>query len=71
MRNLDISTDKIDEFAGQWVAIDPQREIILAAGDTLDEISDLVVHPTSENREPEKSPTAFLVPRKDEGPYVL
>lgn len=72
MKKVNVSTDKIDKFAGKWIVIDPIKEQIVAVGRTLKEISSLVTHKVGEKTLPAgKAPFSFLVPRKDEGPYVL
>ena len=59
-------------FAGKWVAIDPVKNQIIAAGKTMRDIAPLVTHTADEKTLPVgKAPFSFLVPRKDEGPYVL
>ncbi|OGM19338.1 hypothetical protein A2771_03725 [Candidatus Woesebacteria bacterium RIFCSPHIGHO2_01_FULL_38_26b] len=69
MKKVDVSTKKINQFAGKWVAIDRRKDRIVAVGNTLKEISPFV----SGKRGQEKKIKAFSfkVPRKDEGPYVL
>ena len=57
------------KFAGKWVAIDSKKERIVAVGDTLKDIAPLVTGKVGE--ENKITASAFLVPRKDEGPYVL
>ena len=71
MKKVNISTSKMGQFAGKWVAIDPKKDRIVAVGDTLKEISPLVTYPVSDKRSVETGPYSFKVPRKDEGPYVL
>ena len=71
MKKVNISTKKIGQFAGKWVVIDPMKEIIIAVGETLKEISPLVTRSSSDQRPAGTVPAAFLVPRKDEGPYIL
>lgn len=63
----------MSQFAGMWVVIDPVKDRIIAAGKSLDEISPLVVHSIHDkNLKPAgQAPYSFLVPRKDEGPYIL
>lgn len=69
MRKVNISTDQISKFEGKWVAIDTVEDRVIAVGDTLQEIAPFVTGKTSEKKKIMAS--AFLVPRKDEGPYVL
>jgi len=57
------------KFEGKWVAIDSKNQKIIAVGDTLKDIGPLVSGKRSEEKKIKAS--AFLVPRKDEGPYVL
>jgi hypothetical protein len=72
MKKYNVSVKNIGKFAGKWVVIDPQKELIIAVGSTLKEISPLVTHPANKKTLPVgKSPYSFLVPRKDEGPYIL
>lgn len=58
-------------FAGKWVVIDPNKDQIVAVGETLDAISSLTTRPLTDKRPTGSVPYSFLVPRKDEGPYVL
>lgn len=72
MKKVNLSTKNIGRFAGKWVVIDPKKEKIIAVGNTLEEISALVTHTLGEKAPPAgEAPYSFLVPRKDEGPYVL
>jgi hypothetical protein len=72
MKKINVSTQEMGRFAGRWVVIDPKRERIIAVGNSPKEISSLVVHGVKEEILPVgESPYSFLVPRKDEGPYVL
>ena len=71
MKKVNVPTKKIGQFAGKWVAIDPVKETIIAVGESLKEISPLVTRPSNDQRPAGTVPAAFLVPRKDEGPYVL
>ena len=71
MKKVNVSTSKMGQFAGKWVAIDPKKDRIVAVGETLKEISPLVTRPTSDKRPSGTVPAAFKVPRKDEGPYIL
>lgn len=60
------------QYAGKWVVIDPKSERIVAVGNSPREISSFVVHGVEEKiLSVGKAPYSFLVPRKDEGPYVL
>ena len=57
------------KFEGKWVAIDSKKQRIVAVGDTLKDIGPLVSGKKGEEKKIRAS--AFLVPRRDEGPYVL
>lgn len=69
MKKLNFSTSQIGKFEGKWVAIDTKKQKIIAVGETLKEIAPYVSGKISEKKKIMAS--AFLVPRKDEGPYVL
>ena len=69
MKKMNISTKNMGRFAGKWVAIDPRKELIIAAGETLQEISPFVTGKVGDKNK--IAAAAFKVPRKDEGPYVL
>ncbi|OGG03930.1 hypothetical protein A2W14_05690 [Candidatus Gottesmanbacteria bacterium RBG_16_37_8] len=72
MKKVDISTKDIEQFAGKWIVIDPVKDKIIAVGETLEDIASLVTHTTNQKVPPVgEAPFSFLVPRKDEGPYVL
>ena len=72
MKKVNISTKKISQFAGKWVVIDPIKKTVIAVGESLKDISYIVTHSTKAKILPVgKAPFSFLVPRKDEGPYVL
>lgn len=71
MKKLNVSTKNIARFAGKWIVIDPTKETIIAAAETLKEIAPLVTRPASDRRPAGVAPFSFLVPRKDEGPYIL
>ncbi len=72
MKKVNVSTKNIGQYAGKWVVIDPKKDQIIAVGSTLKEISPLVTHSVDEKKLPVGlAPFSFLVPRKDEGPYVL
>lgn len=69
MKKVNISTKEIGRFAGKWVAIDPQKDMVIAVGETLHDIAPLV---TAKEKDKKKiKATSFKVPYKDEGPYVL
>jgi len=55
---------KLDNYAGKWVAF--RREIIVASADTLKELMKEI-----DAKGLRKKVSVFLVPRKDEGPYIL
>lgn len=66
---MKVSIKKMNQYAGKWVAIDPKKNLIVAAGKTLQEISPFV---TGKTKHKDKiTAAAFKVPRKDEGPYIL
>ena len=69
MKRVDVSTDEMAKFEGKWVAIDPDKQRIIAVGETLAEISPLVSGKVG--GEKKIKAYSFKVPRKDEGPYVL
>lgn len=69
MKKVNISTTRMGQFEGKWVAIDPKKDRIIAVGKTLKEISAFVTGKKGEENKIKAA--AFLVPRKDEGPYVL
>ena len=58
-------------YAGKWVVIDAKAARILAVGETLKEIAPLVTRSVKDKRKAHEVPSAFKVPRKGEGPYVL
>lgn len=69
MKIVNVPTDQMDKFEGKWVAIDPEKQIIIAVGDRLKEISQFVSGKVGE--EDKIKAYSFKVPRKDEGPYIL
>ncbi len=72
MKRVNTPTKNMGQYAGKWVVIDPKREKIIAVENSPKEISSLVVHGAREKIPPVgEAPYSFLVPRKDEGPYVL
>lgn len=71
MRKIDVPIEQIDKFSGYWIAIDPVKRRIIAAGKTLQEISPFVTRPVTDKKPTGTVPYSFLVPRKDEGPYIL
>ncbi len=69
MKKINVSTKQMDKFEGQWVAIDPQKDKIIAASETFEDIAPLV---SGKAKDKDKIKAySFKVPRKDEGPYVL
>lgn len=69
MKRVNVSTKQMGKFAGKWVAIDPQKDLIVAVGETLKDISPLVSGKVGEEKKIKAY--SFKVPYKDEGPYVL
>ena len=69
MQKVNTSTKNMGQYAGKWVAIDPQKDRIIAVGVTLKDISPLVSGRVGE--EQKIKAFSFKVPRKDEGPYIL
>ena len=69
MKKINVSTKDIGQFTGKWVAIDPQKDRIIAVGMTLKDISPLVSGRVGD--EQKIKAFSFKVPRKDEGPYIL
>lgn len=69
MKRVDVSVKQIGKFEGKWVAIDPEREFIIAVGNTLAEISPFVTAKAGEEKKIKAY--SFKVPRHDEGPYIL
>ena len=54
----------LDKYSGKWVAFVDEK--IVDWADTLEELSKKIKTLKSKER-----PVYFLVPRKDEGPYIL
>ena len=71
MKKVNISTNKLDKFAGKWVVIDPQKERVIAIGETLRDIGPIVTRTTTDKHTAGTVPFAHKVPRSDEGPYIL
>lgn len=69
MQKVNISTKDMSQYAGKWVAIDPQKDLIVAVGLTLKDISPFVSGKVGEEKKVKAF--SFKVPRKDEGPYIL
>ena len=69
MKRVNVSTEELGKFEGMWVAIDPKKDRIIAAGKTFEEIASLV---SGHIKDKDKIKAySFKVPRRDEGPYVL
>lgn len=71
MQKVNVSTKLMGKFAGKWVVIDPIKDRVIAAGKSLKEIASLTTRPLSDKRPSGSVPYSFLVPRKNEGPYIL
>lgn len=71
MKKINVPASKMGKFEGKWVVIDPKKNTIIAYADNLSEVSPLVTRPISDTRQSGTVPYSFLVPRKNEGPYVL
>ena len=69
MKKVNVPRDQIEQFEGMWVAIDHKRNRIIAVGKTLREIASYVTGKVGQ--EDKIKASAFLVPRKDECPYVF
>lgn len=69
MKRVSVSTAQMGKFEGKWIAIDSKNQKIIAVGDTLKDIGPLVS--SKKGKEEKIKASALLVPRKDEGPYVL
>ncbi len=69
MTRVNVSTKQMGKFAGKWVAIDPKKELVIAVGDTLKEISSFVAGKVGE--ENKIKAYSFKVPYTGEGPYIL
>jgi hypothetical protein len=71
MARVNVPISKIGKFQGKWVVIDPKKGLVVAFSESLKGISSLVTRPASDKRVSGTVPYSYLVPRKDEGPYVL
>lgn len=71
MKKVNVSTKKIGQFAGKWVAIDPLKNKIIAVGDYLKDIDKFITRPINDPRPSGTVPAAFKVPYKDEGPHYI
>lgn len=56
-------------YAGKWVAF--KKGKVIASGNTIKDIKKYVVREKNDKTPLSELPSAFKVPRKDEGPYVL
>jgi len=61
---LNKGTISLDKYAGKWVAFVEDK--LVAWADTLEELAEKI-----KKLKLKKRPVYFLVPRKDEGPYIL
>lgn len=68
MHKIKSSIKNMAHYAGKWVAVDWEKEIIIAVGETLAEIAPLVSG-KPDQKEPIKA-SAFKVPQKDDFPVV-
>lgn len=57
-------SSSLDKCAGKWVALIGDK--VIAQADTLEELEERI-----KKLKLKKRPVYFLVPRKDEGPYIL
>lgn len=64
IKKLNKKSVSLDKYAGKWVAFVDGK--IVSWGDTLKELMARV-----KEKRLEKKASVFLVPRKDEGPYIL
>jgi hypothetical protein len=71
MTKVNVPVSKMGKFEGKWVVVDPKKNAVIAYANSLKEISPLVTRPASDKRVSGTVPYSFLVPRRDEGPYVL
>lgn len=73
MKKVNVPTNKMGKFEGKWIVINPMVDRIVAVGETLSDVSKLVTHSADDkNVKPVgQASYSFLVPRKDEGPYIL
>ncbi len=69
MKKINTSTKNMNRYAGKWVAILGDR--IIAIGETLKEIGPFVTRDVKDKIPDEKIASAFKVPYKGEGPYIL
>lgn len=71
MKRVNVPTKQMGRFAGKWVIIDPIKQKIIAVGDELKDVGHLASRSISDKRPSGTVPTAFKVPYKNEGPYIL
>lgn len=64
IKELKRESISLNKYAGKWVAFVDEK--VVAFGDTLEEVGNKI-----EKMKLKKRAVYFLVPRKDEGPYVL
>lgn len=62
--SVKLNRTNLNRYAGKWVAFIDGR--VLASDRTLEKLMKKV-----KTRRLKKKPSVFLVPRKDEGPYIL
>lgn len=65
IKKLNKKSVSLDKYSGKWVAFVDDNKVI-AWADTLEELDKKV-----QKLSLYKRPVYFLVPRKDEGPYIL
>ncbi|MFH1838525.1 MAG: DUF5678 domain-containing protein [Candidatus Kuenenbacteria bacterium] len=58
------TTKNLEQYAGLWVAFIGKK--IISSANTLKELDE-----KAQKLKIKKTPTYFLVPRQDEGPYIL
>ena len=68
MKSINVTTKNMSKYAGKWVAIDPEKDRIVAVGNTLKDISPLVSGKTI--GKDKIAAASFKVPYKDEGLYM-
>ncbi|WKZ25767.1 MAG: hypothetical protein QY322_00415 [bacterium] len=71
MKKVNVSTNKMSQFAGKWVVVDPLKNKIIAVGNELSDIDALVTRLATDPREPGTVPAAFKVPYANEGPHYI
>ena len=63
-RSVDSRSAGLDKYSGKWVAFIDEK--VIAWADTLEEVAKKIERLNLKERA-----VYFLVPRKDEGPYIL